>query len=96
MALARTSRSQTNGSLQEELHRIAIHHLDAVHGLQELALRIPWFGQEALKGKFHILGHQLAAVDRRFIVPVHPLAQMKDIGGVVRRFPAFGQVGLDA
>ena len=83
------------GLFEEELHRIAVHHLHPVHGLQQLAVGIALFRQEAVEGEFDILGHQLAAVDGRLVVPFDPLAQMEDIGRVVRLFPAFGQIGLD-
>ena len=48
---------------EEELHRIAVHHLDPVHGLQQEAVGIGLFGQEAVIGEFHILGDELAAVE---------------------------------
>ena len=83
------------GLFKEELHRIAVHHLHPVHGLQHIAERIRLFGQEAVEGEFDILGHQLAPVDGRLVLPVHPVAEMEDIGRVVRCFPAFGQIGLD-
>ena len=51
--------------------------------------------QEAVVGEFDILSHQLAPVDGRLVVPCDALAQVEDIGGIVRRFPAFGQIGLD-
>jgi hypothetical protein len=83
------------GLFEEELHRIAVHHLDAVHGVQQIAVPIRFFRQEALIGEFHVVGHQLAAVDGGLVVPFDPLAQMEDIGSVVQLFPAFGQIGLD-
>jgi len=81
--------------VEEELHGIAVHHLHPVHGLQQLALGITLYGQKAVKGKFDILGHQLTPVDGRLIMPLDTLAEMEDRGRVVRRFPAFGQIGLD-
>jgi hypothetical protein len=83
------------GLFEEELHGIAVHHLDAIHGVQQIAIRTAFFRQEALIGEFHILGHELAAVDRGFIVPFDALAQVEDIGGVIELFPTFSQVGLD-
>ena len=67
-----------------------VHHLDPLHRLQQQPLGITLDRQEAVKGEFHILGHQLAPVDGWFVVPADPLAQMEDIRGVIRRFPAFG------
>src|SRR5262249_25719841 len=75
--------------------RIAVHHLDSVDGLEHKMQGIPWFHQEAIIGELDILGHQLAAVDRRFVVPFDAFAESEDIGGVVERFPALGQIGLD-
>ena len=80
---------------EDELHRIAVHHLHPVHGVQQLPLGIAFERQEAVEGKFHVLGHQLAPVDGWLIVPFDALAQMEDIGRVVRRFPAFRQIRLD-
>src|SRR6266851_2359817 len=61
----------------------------------QLALGITRYGQKAVKGKFDILGHQLTPVDGRLIMPLDTLAEMEDRGRFVRRFPAFGQIGLD-
>jgi hypothetical protein len=83
------------GLFENELDGIASHHLDAVYRLQHLAVGIALLGQQTVIGKLHILGHQLTAVDGRFVVPFHPLAQVEDIGGVVWGLPAFGQVGLN-
>src|SRR6266545_2407065 len=33
-------------------------------------------------------------MERWFVVPCDPFAEMKNIGRVVQRFPAFGQIGL--
>ena len=60
-----------------------------------IAVRIPFFRQEAVIGEFDIVGHQLAPVQGRFVVPFDPLAQVEDIGRVVQLLPAFGQIGLD-
>jgi hypothetical protein len=38
---------------------------------------------------------QLAAVERRFMVPPDAFPQIEDIGRVIRRLPPFGQIGLD-
>ena len=83
------------GLFEEELHRIAVHHLDAVHRVEQIAVGIPRFCQEAIVGELDILGHQLAAVEGRLVVPFNALAQMEDISRVVQFFPAFGQIGLD-
>ena len=83
------------GLFEEELHGIAVHHLDAIHGVQQIAVHTAFFRQEAVIGEFDILGHELAAVDGRLVVPFDPLAQVEDIGGVIQLFPAFGQIGLD-
>ena len=83
------------GLFQEELDGIAVHDLDPVHRVQHIAGRIRLFGQEAVKGEFDILGHQLTPVDGRLVLPLHPVAEMEDIGRVVRCFPAFGQIRLD-
>src|SRR5439155_13823585 len=45
-------------------------------------------------GECDILGYQLTAVEGWFVVPGDPFAEMKHIGRVVQRFPAFGQIGL--
>ena len=82
------------GLFQEELDGIAIHDLDPVHRLQEVAGRIPLDRQEAVKGKLDVLGHELAAVEGRFVVPFHPLAEVEKVGRLIRRVPAFGEVGL--
>ena len=80
---------------EEELHRVAVHHLHTLQGLQQLPLRITFLRQKAVEGKFHIRGHQLAAVDWWLIMPADAFSQMKEIGRVVRRFPAFGEIRLD-
>src|SRR2546430_2459048 len=53
------------------------------------------FRQKAIVGELHVIGHQLAAIERRFVVPFNAVAQMEDIGRVVWLLPAFGQVRLD-
>jgi hypothetical protein len=83
------------GFFEDELHRVAIHDLDPVDRVEEVPARIRFFRQKAVEGEFHVLGDQFAPVDGRFVVPSHPPAQMEHVGGVVRLFPAFGQVGLD-
>ncbi len=60
-----------------------------------IAVGIRLFRQEAVIGEFHILSHQLAAVEGGLIVPFDPLAEMEDHSRVVRLFPAFGQIGLN-
>src|SRR5262249_34563873 len=42
-----------------------------------------------------VLSHQLAAVDRRLIMPFDPLTQMEDVGRVVQLLPALRQIGFD-
>jgi hypothetical protein len=54
---------------------------------------LPCSAQETVKGKLHIVGYQLTAVERRFVVPFDAFMEMENIGGVVWRFPAFGQMG---
>ena len=82
------------GLFQEELHGQAVHDLDPLDRGQEIAERIPRFCPEAVKGRLDILGHELASIEGRFVVPFHPRAQMEDVGRLVRRVPAFGEVGL--
>ena len=79
---------------EAEPHGIAIHHLDPVHRVQQIAIRIRLFRPETVIGEFDILGYQLAAVDGRLIVPLHAFAQVENIGGGVQLLPAFGQIGL--
>ena len=73
---------------EDELHGIAIDHLDALHAVQHIAVRVPRISQKAVIGEFDILSHQLAAVNGRFIVPFHTLAQMEDIGCIVQLLPS--------
>ena len=65
------------GLFEEELHAIAVYHLDPVYGVEHIAQRIGPFRQEAIKGKLHILRHQLAAIHRRLIVPFDPWRRWK-------------------
>jgi hypothetical protein len=74
---------------------VAIHHLDPVHGLQQKAVGIALLRQEAVVGEFHVLGHELAAVEGGLVVPRDAFPEMEDIGGVIQRFPVFGHIGLD-
>jgi hypothetical protein len=82
------------GLFQDELDRITIHDLDPIHRLQEIAVRIPMGCQAAVKGELHVLCHELAAVEGRFVVPFYPLAQVENVGRLIRCVPAFGEVGL--
>jgi hypothetical protein len=82
------------GLVQEELDGIAIHHLDPVHRLQEITGRIALDRQEAVKRKLHVLGYEFAAVEGRFVVPLHPLAQVEKVGRLIGSLPAFGKMGL--
>jgi hypothetical protein len=71
------------GLFEEELHGIAVHHLNPVHGVQQIAIRIACFRQEAIVGELDILGHQLAAIEGGLVMPFDALAQVEDIGGIV-------------
>src|SRR5262249_14274056 len=55
---------------------------------------IPWFSQETIEGKLHVLSHQFAAIERWFIVPFDALTQVEDIGGIIWLLPTFGEVRL--
>jgi hypothetical protein len=79
---------------EEELYRIAVHRFDPVHGLQQKTVGIARFRQEAGISELDIFSHQLAAVEGGLVVPFDAFAQMEDVGRVVWRFPAFGQIGL--
>ena len=76
------------GLLQQKLHGIAVHHLDPVYKVQDITVRIPPLSQEAVIGKFDILGHQLAAVDGRLVVPFNPMAEVEHIRRIVQLLPA--------
>src|SRR5262249_38702153 len=41
-----------------------------------------------------IFSHELAAVERRFVVPFDAVTQVEDIGGLIRLLPPFGEVRL--
>src|SRR5262249_51810178 len=57
------------GLFEDEFNRVTVHHLDAVYGVQDIAVPIAFFRQEAVIGEFDVLGHQFAAVDGRLVVP---------------------------
>ena len=83
------------GLLEPEPHGVAVHDVDPVDGVEHEPERVGLLGQEAVEGELDVLGDQLTPVERRPVLPAHALAQVKDHGGVVRLFPALGQVGLD-
>ena len=82
------------GLFQDELHRIAVHDLNAVDRLQRKTQWICRFRPEAVIGELHIVGHQFTAIEGWFVVPFDALAQMEDVGRVVWLLPPFGQMGL--
>ena len=60
-----------------------------------MAIGIARFAQKTVIGKLHVVGHQLTAIEGRFVVPFDTVAQMEDIGRLVWLLPAFSQMGLD-
>ena len=90
---ARVLTNQTKGFFEDELHGIAIDHLDALHAVQHIAVRVPRISQKAVIGEFDVLSYQFAAVNRRLIVPFHTPAQMEDIGCIVQCFQRSARSG---
>ena len=80
---------------QEETHGIAIDDLNPVHRVEQIAVSIPLFRQEAIEAEFHILRHQLTPVEGRLVLPLHPVAEMEDNGRVVQSFPVFGHIRIN-
>jgi hypothetical protein len=60
-----------------------------VHGCQHVTVGIARFAQKTVKGKLHIVGHQFTAIERWFVVPFDPFAEMENVGGIVWCFPTF-------
>src|SRR5215813_5121048 len=79
---------------QDELYRIAVDDLDPFYRFQHITDHIPRLSQETIKGKLHVLCHQLATIERRFVVPFDSLTQVEDIGCIIRLLPTLGQVRL--
>src|SRR5262247_2555633 len=67
----------------------AFHERHLLQRILHVAVDIRLLRQEAVIGEFHIIGHQLATVERGLVVPFPTFAQMEDIGRLVRYFPAF-------
>ena len=81
--------------LERELDRVLVDRLDLVDVLEHRLVGVAGDGEEPLVGVLDVVGRQLAAVDRRLVVPAHALLQLEDVGRVVRLGPRLGEVGLD-
>jgi len=80
---------------ERDLDRIPVDGLDLLHHLEHGLVAVAFDREEPLVGVLHVVGRQLAPIDRRLVVPAHALAQLEDVGRVVRLGPGFGQVRLD-
>ena len=87
-------REQHVGGLEVDAHRQLVRRLDALDLLEGERLRaFPGVGLEAV---LDVGGHELAAVERRHVVPLHALAQLERPHPEVRaRLPRLGEVALE-
>ncbi len=79
---------------QGELHGVLVGGLHPVHHPEHRAVGIALDGEEPLVGVLHVLRGELAAVDRRLVVPPHALPELEDVEGVALALPRLREVGL--
>jgi len=81
--------------LQGEAHGVLVERLHPVERGEHVGVGVALDRAEPLHRVHHVVGGQLAAVDRRLVLPAHAAAELEDVGGLVRLGPGFGQVALD-
>ena len=95
IGLATMSRNQTYGSFSVNLTVYLSTTSTLSRAASIVAVGIALLGHEALERVLHVVRRELAAVHGRLGVPAHALAQLEDVGRLVRLRPRLGEVALE-